>query len=645
MKRTKLPALTSPWKIGFFVSLMLVSVSVGVAYFFINKFGVSWNWLDKNEWMAVIRGEGFVYELLPAIALVAVTAMFSYLVIARAVRKYKRYLDSGLDYKNLLMSLKEAKDLEDISKIEKIRNNPELKRLLLGVSEQLSEQREALVQRENEMEQMTDDAVIAKHEELTEGFAAQCESLATAIREGADDLMSPETGVSNLSLRTLGEAIQNRLETAPPADAGAGAPGVSVETSAVVLGQLDEITTELRESSNGAKEIEKLLKEMSGIGGPETDKGRLDAARGEIRGALDTLKSLDELSTSLDVMSEEARGIAISTALHAGSGEGTQDDLIRLAEEVKEIAMRFKEGTESFSQVASGMRSSMGSLEAFIGGEMRPETPEADPRHSFLSLSNRVSLWVERVMVLTEKVAGLQAAAEEPVASAVAPAAFKSPEPEDVAAADSDDAFEKTEAGARFPEQGQEFGFEMLDRSKSLFSDSTDAPETAEPEVPQDAGIFEEMSAESADEADATDHAELGDEEPVEERTTDEALSADQADVTGEKEEASEIPAEPEVKDTALPGFETFARQTTPEYEAPSQPAEAERFNVDEDRFGSQKDRLQPFEDTFESGSNLKAQEKEKAEPAPETSQPEELGDVVDLYALGAVDYDEAVHG
>ena len=100
---------------------------------------------------------------------------------------------------------------------------------------------------------------------------------------------------------------------------------------------------------------------MSGDDAPETDQGRLDAARGEIRGALDNLKSLEGLSRSLEALSEETKGIAISTALHAGSGEGTQEDLIRLAEDVKEIAVRFKEGTERFSQVSSGMRSSIGS--------------------------------------------------------------------------------------------------------------------------------------------------------------------------------------------------------------------------------------------------------------------------------------------
>lgn len=624
MKRTKLPALTSPWKIGFFVSLMLVSVSVGVAYFFIDKFGVSWNWLDKNEWMAVVRGEGFLYELLPVIALVSVTAMFSYLVIAGAVRKYKRFLDSGVDYKNLLMSLKEIDDLEDKSKIEKIRNHPDLKRVLLGISEQLTEQREAFAKREVEVEKEVDDAVMARHEELTEGFAAQCEGLATAIREGEEDLISPQTGVSNSSLRTLGEAIQSRLESFPQRAAVETGPVEIGEESEFIRNKLEEITTELRDSSGGAKEIEELLKNMSGDDAPETDQGRLEAARGEIRGAVDTLKSLEELSRSLEVLSEETKGIAISTALHAGSGEGTQDDLIRLAEEVKEIAMRFKEGTERFSQVSSGMRSSIGSLEAVVGREIQPAAPGTEPGHSHVSLSNKVSLWVERVMVLTEKVSGFQSSLEAPTKPAAAPVTDESFEMKDMPAIQTgNDEFEKTESETKFADRADEFGFDMLDRSKSLFSESTDESAPAKPEIPKDKGIFEEMSAETVDSQDVTD----------------------KADITDKKEEAPETPS----KASDVSGFETFARQTPPRPDtgAPKEdaPAEPERFKVDEDRFGGHEDRLEPVEDAFKPEASLKIRDDDVVEAASKKSQTKEQDNVTDLYALGAVDYDPAVHG
>ena len=143
MKRTKPPALTSPSKIGFFVSLMLVFVSVGVTYFFVHEFEVSWNWMDRNEWMGVVKGEGFLFDMLPLLAIVVVCSLTSYLVTVRAVRKYKRYLDSGLDYRNLLSRLKDIDTLEDKAKIEKLQNHPELKRLLLGLSDSLAERTRA----------------------------------------------------------------------------------------------------------------------------------------------------------------------------------------------------------------------------------------------------------------------------------------------------------------------------------------------------------------------------------------------------------------------------------------------------------------------------------------------------------------------
>ena len=632
MKRTKLPALTSPWKIGFFVSLMMVTVGVGVAYFFIDKFGVSWNWLDKNEWMGAIRGEGFVFELLPVIAAVMVTAMISHLVIARAVRKYKSYLDSGLDYKHLLMSLKEISDLEDKSKIEKIRNHPEFKRLLVGVSEQLTEQREALAAREAEMEKAVDDAVTARHEELTNGFAVECESLTSAIRDGAADLISPETGVSNPSLRSLCEVLQTRLESEVPS--AAPAPTAVVESDAAVKIKLEEIANELGESSRGAREIEDLVRKTSAGDLPESDIGRLEAARGEMRGVLDAMKSLQELKSSLVSLSEEAKGIAINTALHAGSGEGTQDDLIRLAEEVKDIAMRFKAETERMADVSSRMRSSVGSLEAFVGSELNPNTAEADPGHSLASISNKLSLWVERVMVLSEKVSGFSASLDEPVAPEQD--AEKPFDMKDIPAAEMDGDFDKTESDGRFADSSEEFGFEMLDRSKSLFSDATDeepaAPADKEilDETPSDAEMDESLEAASADDAANADAGEPELEtKTVADELVDDGVASPSEDAPDPAQESTDTSTEDEAGTIDIPGFETFERSSPPSRDAvaPSvdSSVEPQQFQVDEDRFAGHEDRLEPMKDTEAPEEESAEGEGKPVESAPEKLQSEDL--------------------
>jgi hypothetical protein len=57
-------------------------VSIGVSYYFVHQYGVPLNilerdWLDRSEWLGVIRGEGFLFEVLPLVGLVAIIAIIS----------------------------------------------------------------------------------------------------------------------------------------------------------------------------------------------------------------------------------------------------------------------------------------------------------------------------------------------------------------------------------------------------------------------------------------------------------------------------------------------------------------------------------------------------------------------------------------
>jgi len=95
VNRNKRPALTSPWKIGFLVSLLLVTVSIGVGFAITRTFGVAWSWIHTGDGSWAFDLDAFLNEMLPLVVIVPVMSLLSYFVITGAVRKYRAYLDSG----------------------------------------------------------------------------------------------------------------------------------------------------------------------------------------------------------------------------------------------------------------------------------------------------------------------------------------------------------------------------------------------------------------------------------------------------------------------------------------------------------------------------------------------------------------------
>jgi hypothetical protein len=576
VKRTKPPVLTSPWKIGFLVSLMLVFVSIGVAYFFTRRFGISWNllerdWLNPNEWLGVLRGEGFLFEVLPLVGLVAVASMVAYVIITGAVRKYKRYLDSGCDYRNLLASLKDLDNLEDKRKIERIRNHPELKRLLLGLADTFEEKERLLSEREGAFETRLQDAVQAKETELAESFSQECERLAKAVEGGGLEPSAIE--FSNPGLRRLSEIMARPTQGAEqPSSAGLEESyGDLRKTSDVVHARLCEIAAELRTSCEGAQEIEARLKGLTALDRAGAGDSGLDEARDEIKRVVASLSAIEQVNSTIDSLSEEAKGVAINTALHAGSGMGTQDDLIRLAEEVKEVATRFKDAARRFAQTSSAVRSSVEVLESVAGGPSGHRGRQGDPEENIANVLSRVSLWVERIVVLADKVSNLGKSYDVSVSSL-----------RETSREATTDTLDTEGPWVEEPAEKEQFGFESLERSRSLFGDEGESsPEEPDVAPRADQRIFEEIPSDAARPLDAPD-------------------------------------TEPEEAEAAVPEPEEPAAETAPA------PASAAPVEVDE---------------STESPAPAETGPEERSEYE------SEVDEAVDLYALGAVDYDPALHG
>ncbi|MEJ2720962.1 MAG: hypothetical protein P8181_07445 [bacterium] len=681
MKSKKPPALTSPWKIGFFVSLTLIVVGVGVTYFFVDRAGMTWDWQNKEEWLGVLHGQGFLADILPVIALIALSSLISFLIISGAVRKYRRYLDSGLDYKNLLVSLKDIDDIRDTSKIEKLRHQPELKRLLLTISQSINERFKTLDERERDLEKNAGSKIEAREDELLSAFTGECEELTQAIENPTEDGLSEELDISNPALRRVEYAVRRVMASpardvrseATPSDVGGSMSYNELrKASDVLYHRLEDIVDEMKQSGTTAKDIEKQLSNLSPAMETALAAGRSEKPARGCQGILGTLKSFEKLSASLGVLSEEAKGIAISTALSAGSGEGTQDELIRLAEEVKDISSRFKESSVQYVELTKELKETIHELDEGYGGT----DDGADPAmlgQSLASIQAKVALWVERVVVLSDKVANFQRSYSLAVSSL--------PDVDADVALDADEPAPAT-GGTDEAEASTEFGFETLDRAESIFASSDGTESDAAVDGRPDAGMFSAMARdeeapvgaddgdfaedEGSEESSREDWADVGkaasgEDEGAEvaDRGTDSLEPPQPVDEPAdagtddlERPEAIEEPIDAGARDFELSepvdepvdrstvrgrieGFESFAAGETGPKRTPVEHGMTPLREPDERG-------VTP--DDGEDGDSSRP-EAVVEEPGKPDEAPAEEQDVIDLYDLGAVDYDPAVHG
>jgi hypothetical protein len=560
VKRPKPPVLTSPWKIGFFVSLMLVVVSSAVAYFFLRKTGISWVapvWTDWHSILdSVTQGEGAVFELWPLLAIVSVTSLLSYVVITQAVRKYKRYLDSGLDYKNLLATLREIRDLEDTSRIAKLQNHPELRDFLLKTRDTLAERSELLNEREMSLEKRTLDTAQQLEEQLCQQLGGECDTLVGAIETAMKATFPEQIELERPELKRVAQALQVAF-----ADRIGRGEHEHLEQ------KLADISRRLDEGIDAGREVEKNLTELATSAGTAQATGTENIQK-DAQGLLSSLDETRQLSASLGAIGEEAKGVAINTALKAGSGKGTQADLIQLADDVKEIAAHFGELSKSYLTLTDGMTGSVNAIQADLNRYL--DSMNASPRSTEAVgvAAGKISRCLEHLVVLSEKIKG------GVEATAPAPPQEATPEP---------DGEKKTAYEAN------DYGFETLDRSRPIFSEEKDDVST----IP--------------------------------------GLRKDHDEVIGGVTSESDM----------------FAELSDGQQAAPSPPEDHDEFrqdHVDSTRSPKPDSKMTPADELEVESDLVDLPPGVQHSDIPAVQANVEEHDVIDLYALGAVDYDPALH-
>lgn len=589
MKRSKPPALTSPWKIGFFVSLLLVAVSIGVGYFITRAFEVPWSWVEfpDGSWRSwSFHIDGFMREMLPIVVVVPVFSLFSFFLIAGAVRKYKAYLDSGLDYKNLVRSIRRIQDLQDEKPIKKLNNHPELREFLLNLRSRIAEREKALDEKEKAL-------VETSRAEANESIREEVNILISAFASGHDGFQG-ELSLANQQLKDLEVAIREYFSVDDSAQAVANEMLASArdavrDDAQSFIAQFHEIRSELASCSDDARELESQANRA---------KADVSAASANAGGArtvevAQALGGLDTITKTLTKLGEEAKGVAINSATRAASAGNSE--MVEFAESLRDIAVKFSAAAEQWTQSSSTVRQTLEAGANDSGGN-------AD--HAVQSLASQISMWVERTVVLTEKFRDFETQYENSTTALDVQLGGEVSVDGSAHAEAPDTAHEEMGVDVEGLELVDDFVRQTPDRILSddmSIEKDPDSVVDVLPEEDSDDGMFEEIGADD----------EYVDEFP-------EPAPAPEIDV--EDEYVDETP-EPEPSFAEDDGIVTDPAVASQDIDEQSAPVELEPMAFQSTTMDADSD----AEDAGFDGDGADA-------------------DVVDLYALGAVDYVQGAH-
>jgi hypothetical protein len=630
--RNKRPALTSPWKIGFLVSLLLVTVSIGVGFAITRTFGVAWTWIHIGEGTWGFDVDAFLQQMLPLVVIVPVMSLFSYFVITGAVRKYRAYLDSGQDYKHLVKSIRQIDDLQE-DRIKALGDYPELRDFLLKLRKRISDREQALDELESSLNARREEA------QVTDSYKAEAGVLTGAINRGPVEGFAEELALSLPEMKKLEQAIRQRLLVGGASmaanDVGEQLSNIRTElmdSTAMLKDMIGELSDEMLASQNGARDIEMYLTQLKKTvaGGPVAAKA------GENAEALALVQRLDQASGALSALGEETKSIAITAALGAGQGQGGLKDLVTLADSVRDVAARFNGVAGQYLQTGQMIKSVLQAGAGTGGDDQLTETLEA--------MADRVTYWVERVVILGEKLSAFEQQFVDVVA------AFN-------AKMGGEQGDEKYQTVDDFTTAATP-GSEMIKDPASSVGGGGELPESPGV-VSEIAGLernkslFEEISGESEDNlfADIPGERAAGAPPPDGERHTGitgvferNAFPSPTAEETGSREA-------PE------PGLSVQPGTQVPPADVPRTGPAPEEPQFEEGSTGRGPEGAQPSSDLFEEMAPAPpaAQDRQparapappRAEPrrrkAPKAAQAEEEK-IYDIYELGAVDYEPSVH-
>ena len=355
----KKPVLTSPWKIGAFVALQLVFLSIGVGYFFVTVYGVQLHWLKAGPDSWGIDSYLFFRQMYPLVAAVVIVSLVSYFLVASAVRRYKCYLDSGQDYRKMVSLAESIDDLTNPAQIARLSSYPELQAILRNYGDSIREISQELGQKEanidfSELEREIDS--LLGGESPDDAFVGK--AWESTFRKIRDRFESDSQRVDGLAARSDGDrAVIGR--------------------AALAYGRVMEAISgageDLLEITKGASELHAAAGETRGAAAPAEDAASQRKASKAIMMEMENaVRKLEEGGHVLYEFSEENNGIALNMALMAAKGKVGEQDLASFAEKVRGTAERFRRLNGMIVSIAQGLLANCYALKEKLGETTPP---------------------------------------------------------------------------------------------------------------------------------------------------------------------------------------------------------------------------------------------------------------------------------
>lgn len=376
-KRRKSPVLTSPWKIGLFVALMLLVTGFGVGYYLARIYGINPTWLrpDTSRW--IIDSYEFFREMYPLAAGVVVIALSSYFAIASAVRRYRHYLDSGQDYRRMISLAGSIDDLTNPAQIARLSRFPELQNVLRNYGDQIREISEQLDDR-------------------------QSENRPADLEAEIDSVLGGNPVTETLAEDTWWTPVVRKVEAAlrASAQASSGAAGRWDETrqaasrAALACGRV-------MESAAGASEdIIEIITAAGRLGESVRDCGRpAGAASAPVSGApvgakIETImlavQDLEQSGREMYRFSEESNGQALTIALMAARGNANEHDLAQCAEKVRMTAEQFGKLGRRLEDLSKSLAEGCRSIISQADGAAAPGATQGNVPDIISALAGRI---------------------------------------------------------------------------------------------------------------------------------------------------------------------------------------------------------------------------------------------------------------
>ncbi|HEX5131086.1 MAG TPA: hypothetical protein VFX92_01220 [Candidatus Krumholzibacteria bacterium] len=381
------------------VALMLVVTAMGVSYFISGTFGLKWHWIElgglsPSTWSFNL--EAFLTEMGPLVALISLLALASFALVSGAVKRYTRFVDSGVEYKQLLRSIKTIDDLEDEERLDQLKQHPELREFLLGFKNRMAAREKQLLERDKRGASPREAAPAGN-------MAAESAILVSAIMNGKAGF-SKELALMIPELKQIERAAREQLTKESPAVQELENMRALLDSTVESFhGRANSLRNDADACVSGVRDMESLLVQLKQAAeAPRANTVATD-------GIAAAIGQMDAVAEALTGLGEQTRSIAIAAAMQA-SDTSPEGDSIRVADEVRAIATKFNTVAAQWKQAGPVLRKAIAAVEAGASSNADGAVLVA----AATTAISKAQLWSERLVALQEQVRELDRSIASP---------------------------------------------------------------------------------------------------------------------------------------------------------------------------------------------------------------------------------------